>query len=421
MTSLFVPFWREYGKHLNGIVARAIDERKPAAYVRWFPDAESLEPYVSAWDELAENASEPNVFLESWYLLPAMRLLRENANLMVALVFARNGNANAEQLIGVLPLEKVRTSAGINVLRFWKHPHCFLCTPLILAGFEAAFWEAVLRELDEQRWEMLLQLPSMSVDGAVFEALNRQMVAQERLSDITGVYARAVLMLHPASDEYHDPDSSVTRDFAKRRRRLERLGEVSTHSLEDGDDPARWLANFLHLEQKGWKGAAQTAINCNVAQRQFVEEIIAAAHERNRLSIIELRIDDEVIATQVNLLGTQDSAFAYKVAYDEDYASYSPGMLLEAEAIRIVHQQRRFRWMDCCCAFGNTTMNRLWKERRALASVMLPARRMVPELVASLIPMMRYARRILRRTATKAHCVGLCALSPAENALACCV
>lgn len=53
------------------------------ARIRWFTDSQSLQPFIGAWDTLSECASEPNVFFESWYLLPALELLRGTADVRI--------------------------------------------------------------------------------------------------------------------------------------------------------------------------------------------------------------------------------------------------------------------------------------------------------------------------------------------------
>ncbi|MBM4071700.1 MAG: hypothetical protein FJ271_22660 [Planctomycetes bacterium] len=84
---------------------------------------EELIPYADAWDDLARNALEPNVFYESWMLLPALRAYK-SPNVMVVLVFSnlapqRHGKP---LLCGLLPLERHRYPF-VHVLRLWNYIH----------------------------------------------------------------------------------------------------------------------------------------------------------------------------------------------------------------------------------------------------------------------------------------------------------
>ena len=64
--------------------------------VRW--DAMDRSDTIQAWDALARNAAEPNPFLESWYLLPALQAL-DPAGKVRILRFEIGGD-----LAGLLPV-----------------------------------------------------------------------------------------------------------------------------------------------------------------------------------------------------------------------------------------------------------------------------------------------------------------------------
>src|SRR5947209_4002365 len=57
-------------------------------------DVAALERYAAAWDDLAAAAVEPNVFYESWMLLPALRLLAGGDKVLVVLVFVHTPQRN---------------------------------------------------------------------------------------------------------------------------------------------------------------------------------------------------------------------------------------------------------------------------------------------------------------------------------------
>jgi CelD/BcsL family acetyltransferase involved in cellulose biosynthesis len=65
-------------------------------------------------------------------------------------------------------------------------------------------------------------------------------------------------------------------------------------------------------------------------------------------------------------------AFAFKIAYAEELAAHSPGVLLELENIRRIHGEPHVQWMDSCAAPGHPMIERLWKEHRAVQSWVLP-------------------------------------------------
>ena len=65
---------------------------------------------------------------------------------------------------------------------------------------------------------------------------------------------------------------------------------------------------------------------------------------------------------------TPPGAFGFKTAFDEDYARFSPGFLLEREFLGALH---RFGidWCDSCASANHEIMNRIWCERRQVGRV----------------------------------------------------
>ena len=86
--------------------------------------------------------------------------------------------------------------------------------------------------------------------------------------------------------------------------------------------------------------------------------------------------------------------FYFKIAYDEDYARFSPGIQLEARMLELFHEQTQAQWIDSCASPNNATMNKLLPERRSLVTLTVvdPSVRS-----AALAPLMRGARYLRNR------------------------
>src|SRR5262247_4838541 len=116
-------------------------------------DLTALEKYVPAWEDLAAAAIEPNVFYEPWMLMPAIRAFGAGRRLRFALILATDPARplGPPLLAGLFPLERQSQYQGLGqklpfkTLLLWKHKYCYLCTPLIRAGYGreviAAFFE----------------------------------------------------------------------------------------------------------------------------------------------------------------------------------------------------------------------------------------------------------------------------------------
>jgi hypothetical protein len=72
----------------------------------------------------------------------------------------------------------------------------------------------------------------------------------------------------------------------------------------------------------------------------------------------------------VNFLAPPGS-FSFKIAFDEDYARFSPGVLIQIENLRILARPD-IGWMDSCAVADHSMINSLWGERRRMVRATVP-------------------------------------------------
>src|SRR5215813_2406743 len=79
-------------------------------------DLTALEKYVPAWDNLAAAALEPNVFYESWMLMPAIRAFGAGQRVRFALILAPDpARAPGPPILaGLFPLEQQSRYQGLS-------------------------------------------------------------------------------------------------------------------------------------------------------------------------------------------------------------------------------------------------------------------------------------------------------------------
>lgn len=120
-------------------------------------------------------------------------------------------------------------------------------------------------------------------------------------------------------------NAQFRRNVRRRLRRAMEQYEVRLRRVDEADPEA--LEAFFELERRGWKGKAGTAIACSAATREFYTSIARAAAESGYLSLYFLDFDGVPVAGHFGL--RHDGCYYLpKVAYDEDYARFSPGQLL---------------------------------------------------------------------------------------------
>ena len=112
--------------------------------------------------------------------------------------------------------------------------------------------------------------------------------------------------------------------------------------------------------------------------------------------ILASRVAGRPVAMKCNFLAGRGS-FAFKIAFDEDYAHFSPGMLLEIENIRRLHATADIGWMDSCAVPDHFMINRLWPDRRIIQTVLVSTGKRPGELVVSAMPLLRWLKRLFAR------------------------
>ncbi|WP_236710770.1 GNAT family N-acetyltransferase [Novosphingobium barchaimii] len=323
----------------------------------------ALEAEVPAWDHLARVASEPNPFFESWYLLPSLRHLAQTDAVRI-LRFERNG-----VLTGLLPIVRAGRYYRWPVphLSSWLHANCFCGVPLVATGAETAFWHAVLRWADNEPGAALfMHLRGIVLGGPLHAALEAVAASDGRKMEVVHTEARAMLASDLPPEAYLEASLSgkKRKELRRQANRLADEGAVAFEHRTDAEDIAPWCENFLALERAGWKGEAGSALGCDEGTARLFCESLSGAATRGRLERLTLTLDGRPLAMLVTFL-TAPGAYSYKTAFDEDFARFSPGVLLQRENLAILDRQD-IAWSDSCASADHPMIDHLWRERRAI-------------------------------------------------------
>lgn len=334
----------------------------PGFAARLVPWAEMAED-VPAWDALALCAAEPNPFFESWYLLPSLRALDSKARVNI-LRFEAGG-----ELAGLLPLTRPSRYYRwpIPHLSAWLHDNCFLGAPLVASGLEREFWRALFAWADANAGASLfLHLAHLPLGGPLHEALEMVLAENSRIAAIVHREERALLQSELSPQSYFEAALSGKKRKELRRQtaRLSERGTLSAERRDDAHGLDDWIADFLRLEASGWKGLAGSALAANAGTSTLFAQSLHGAAARGRLERLQLTLDDQPIAMLASFL-TPPGAFSYKTAFDERFARFSPGVLLQRENLALLDRPE-IAWADSCAAADHPMIDHIWRERRAI-------------------------------------------------------
>jgi len=356
---------------LLGARTRPISVTGSSKLICSFQSPDALSASIAAqWVVLADQAAEPNCFAERWFLQPSLDLLAEPGDVQIAIVTSHSG-----LLVGMIPLT-VKPSYGripVANVQNWIHHNSFLGVPLVRRGMENQFWQVLLDALDKAKWAKgLLHIRALPDNGRTLRGLQEAAASLGRPCDIVHRTRRALLKSEQASQEYWETNvrKKKRKELNRLANRLGELGEINYATLAPGDDVAPWIDAFLTLEKNGWKGKAGSALGCDPKLSKFLEVTAAGAHAAGKLDFHRLDLDGKPIAMLINFLSAP-GGFSFKIAFDEEYARYSPGVLIERYNLRIL-ESRDIDWIDSCAVENHSMIDSLWSERRDIVRVSVP-------------------------------------------------
>jgi CelD/BcsL family acetyltransferase involved in cellulose biosynthesis len=356
-----------------------------APTVRVEPVAQLGARDLGAWSDLAANALEPNPFFEPQALVPAAALYGD-----VDLGLIEAGG----RLIGVLPLRRSRRWRRVpgSCLALWRHPDCYLGTPLLSPDAPEAAIGALIDSADAG----LVAFEWIGAGGPV-EAAVRSAADDRGLTAIRyEEFERATLRRRDEPTYLADKLSKGrARELRRHRRQLSETlgGRVEVHD-RTGDHDA--TEGFLRAEAAGWKGQEGTHFAGSPEYTAFFRETCERFARAGRLQFLVLSCGGTDIAWKVNFVAG-DAVFCFKIAYDTAFARYSPGVQLELDFVDLFHGAP-FAWSDSCAAPDNAMINRLWPDRRSLATLLVPTGGTRGVAAGHSVRAVMAARRRIRRT-----------------------
>lgn len=345
----------------------------PALVVERAPLA-SLHSLAESWAALAAHAVERNVFLEPAFALGAAPVL--GADVEVFLVWSQ---ATPRQLVGLFPcrIERHRYGLPLPVLSSWSHPYAPFGTPLVDRDIAASAISAWLDHLaGNRRLPGVLLMPYLNDDGA-FASLFDPILAR-RGTPTTAFDRHQRALLAPDGHRAGYLDRAITRkhrrELARKCRRLAEIGPVAFVSATTPEAVTAAVDDFFRIEASGWKGRVGTAAAIHPDIRRFMAEATLALVAQGQAIIRLLKVGDDTIAAAIALRSGAD-AWGWKIAYDESYARYSPGVEIIVRLTEDLLSDEGVDTVDSLATANHPMINNIWRERRTMSDRLIAIRR----------------------------------------------
>lgn len=346
--------------------------------------------HLADWADLATRSLEPCVFVEPAFAIAAARHLVRPPGPVFILVWS-NSKGVARRLVGLCPAvpHPMRGLASA-----FSHPQATSAFPLLdrdeARPALAALLEATRRLPGRPAALLLTGLP---VEGETAALIRQRDGADSRWLDLRG---RAVLRTGGAAA---DRSGKARKELRRQARRMTDLGAVATSSAGTPEEVRAALQRFLVLEASGWKGRRGTALGSKADRRAFVREASDALCRNWQCRIESLSLGEATVAMGI-VLRSRDRAWFWKIAFDEAFARFSPGVHLTIALTEALAADASLTLTDSCAVADHPMIDRLWPERMTVGDVIVATGSSWPRIHLS-VARVEYVRRLALQIARR--------------------
>lgn len=319
-----------------------------------------IERLAPAWQALGDHPFVPNGSHLAGWLLPALRHYSAKRPAEILAVWWRN------RLCGVFAFKAGR---GL-VKRSWTSPLSFSGTPLIDQDAPAAVLKAFL-EAEHGRAILLSGIPA---SGPFWDTLGDAAGQAGGSVAILDRWERAALMPKGTSEEWFagNFDRKRRKEYRRLRARLGEEGALESLSWAKGDPVDPWVDDLIALEAKGWKGRRGTALATDLLMATAFREALHLLAAEGSLRFWKIALNGKPIAMMSGIVKGSEGWLG-KIAYDEAFAKYSPGVQLILDATEALIDKERLVRVDSCAIPDHPMINNIWRDRIAFCDVMIRA------------------------------------------------
>lgn len=295
--------------------------------VELFFGRKCLESLKDSWDYLYSLQSKPHVEQAwSWACSLTEQMFQDN----LVVVGIRSG----EQQVAFLPLMHIVRKVGpfkFGVVKSLANAKFVVLADILIHPD----WAQV--DLLGKVLPALAQAPSIKFDCLEFEgfltnsALYQQPLVQARLLQAENKNAffncRTPEDLKSLSKKHLKNIERLSKQLAARNGEL--VLECATHPLSTDD-----FADFIRLEDSGWKGQLGTATSLLASgDASFYEQLIRRMEVSESAQIFFLKAGQQRIATALGLRAGR-CWYLHKIGYDQQVSEFGPGNILLLHLVR---------------------------------------------------------------------------------------
>ncbi len=225
------------------------------------------------------------------------------------------------------------------------------------------------RDCDHSKasWEMAkairnLNVPLLWIDGVPFDNPSWQalIVAMNDQNLKTHVELKHYVGLVEIEKDWERYHQRLSKGHRKKLRKANRLALLQgqlhfmvLRNLSQSQIRAALQEGF-EVEHRSWKSESGTSVLATDGMLDYYVESAMILADAGALEILNLRLDGKLIAFEMGYVG-KGTYYSFKIGYDAEFASLSPGQLLMAHQIEACIDGQDRRWIDTVGIMSDAT------------------------------------------------------------------
>ena len=327
---------------------------------------------IPEWADLMTRSLETNVFLEPAFALTQAQHALPAHRPVFMFVSRTSPGDETGRLIGLCAFSVKGRKFGA-VARSWQSRLVALGTPLLDHTHGAEAFDLILAWFTRNSGRTAgVLFPALPASGPTAQLISERAAALGLHTRPYDAHVRAVL---PAGGDcealWRDtiPQKRM-KEFRRQYRRLGERGKLTWVSVRDPQKIRMAMEQFLALESRGWKGNCGSALLSDPAIRTFVRAMVRMLSQQGRCRIDSLELDGNPVAMGITIFSGRSAAL-WKIAYDETFAAYSPGVQFALEFTRRQIADGSIELTDSCAIPDHPMIDRIWPGRMAVCDLLV--------------------------------------------------
>jgi CelD/BcsL family acetyltransferase involved in cellulose biosynthesis len=354
--------------------------------------------FAGKWASLEANSVEGNAFLSPHFVIPAVNHL-EGSYDQKPLILAVESEDGAELLaLGLFERSTNSRLLPLTHLQSWRCEHTLFDGLLVDKRAGSAALDTMFAWLSKQgrRWHGIA-FTDRSADGQLNDMLESSAAKINATWFEDWSRERAVVPIDEVPDDCLQTlySKNRRRNFKRSKKQLATFGEVSYSFANEANATAEDVEAFLELESMGWKGEKGTALLSSPGHEEFCREMATRFAADQRLVIYQLLIDDVPAASALNMRSADD-VFCFKIGWNPDFASGSPGILNELNFLQTCRENLPDVRMADSCAKPGSYVEDVWPWKRRLTTGVFTTTR-TGTLAANAMTQLKRLKRMLKK------------------------